>query len=95
MAAIFKIATTETHSKQLTFLILPQIHVPNLASRILSLNLKRLSQDWTKVYGHPIWLVETFVDPRFLKASAIRPQDGFFRTFNRFCQIITRLSSAQ
>ncbi|MQS22755.1 DUF4338 domain-containing protein, partial [Escherichia coli] len=34
---------------------------------ILSLNLKRLSQDWTKVYGHPIWLVETFVDPRFFK----------------------------
>ena len=36
------------------FLILPHVHIPNLASRILALNLKRLSQDWQKVYGHPI-----------------------------------------
>ena len=28
------------------FLILPQVHVSDLASRALALNLKRLSQDW-------------------------------------------------
>lgn len=60
------------------FLILPQIHVPNLASRILSLNLKRLSQDWTKVYGHPIWLVETFVDPRFFKGVCYKAAGWIF-----------------
>lgn len=28
------------------FLILPDVRVPNLASRILALNLRRLSDDW-------------------------------------------------
>lgn len=44
------------------FLILPDIHVPNLASKILSLNLKRLPQDWEHIYGHPVLIAETFVD---------------------------------
>ena len=48
-------------------LILPGWHIPNLASRILSLCLKRLADDWAMVFGHRIVLVETFVDPdRFL-----------------------------
>lgn len=44
------------------FLILPEKRIYNLASRILSLNLRRLSCDWEAVYGHPIILAETFVD---------------------------------
>jgi predicted transposase YbfD/YdcC len=44
------------------FLILPDIHIPNLASRILSLNLKRLARDWEQIHGHPVLLAETFVD---------------------------------
>ncbi len=44
------------------FLILPDIHIPNLASKILSLNLKRLSLDWEHIYGHPVLIAETFVD---------------------------------
>lgn len=44
------------------FLILPGIHIPNLASRILSLNLKRLTNDWEQLHGHPVLLAETFVD---------------------------------
>ena len=34
------------------FLILTGIHIPNLASKTLSLNLKRLSIDWQQIYGH-------------------------------------------
>lgn len=49
-------------ANNLRFLILPGIRIPNLASKILSLNLKRLSADWVAVYGHPLVLVETFVD---------------------------------
>ena len=45
------------------FLILPDVSIKNLASQILSLNTKRLSSDWDRFYGHPIWLAETFVDP--------------------------------
>lgn len=44
------------------FLILPDVHIPNLASRILGQNMRRLSADWDAVYGHPILIAETFVD---------------------------------
>ncbi len=44
------------------FLILPGANQTNLASRVLALNLKRLSRDWQIHHGHPIVLVETFVD---------------------------------
>lgn len=44
----------------------------NLASQILSLNLKCLSQDWQQTYGHPIALVETFVDPERFEGTCYR-----------------------
>jgi hypothetical protein len=59
-------------ANNLRFLILPDVTVPNLASRVLSLNLKRLSADWQAAYGHPIYLVETFVDPRFYRGTCYR-----------------------
>lgn len=45
------------------FLILPDVRVPNLASKILALNTRRLRADWIAVYGHTVMLAETFVDP--------------------------------
>ena len=36
---------------------------PNLATRVLGLTLGRLSRDWERKYGHPVLVVETFVDP--------------------------------
>src|SRR5438445_607872 len=45
------------------FLLVPDKTFPNLASRSLSLCLHRLSADWQARYGHPVVLVETFVDP--------------------------------
>jgi len=44
------------------YLILPWVQQPNLASRVLGTNLRRLSNDWQAVYGHPVLLAETFVD---------------------------------
>lgn len=44
------------------FLILPCVRIPHLASWILGQVLRRLSADWEAKYGHPIVLVETFVD---------------------------------
>ena len=44
------------------FLILPGVRIPNLASKILAMNLKRLSADWVAVFGHPIVIAETFVE---------------------------------
>ena len=45
------------------FLILPDWHLPNLGSHILSLCQRRLCSDWEKTFGHPVVLLETFVDP--------------------------------
>ncbi len=46
------------------FLILPDWHRPNLASRTLSLCQRRLPGDWLASFGHPLVLLETFVDPQ-------------------------------
>jgi len=45
------------------FLILPGFHIQNLGSKVLSLCLRRLTDDWQKRFSHKIVLVETFVDP--------------------------------
>jgi hypothetical protein len=44
------------------FLILPWVRVPHLASHVLGRIARRLSSDWQAKYGHPIHLLETFVD---------------------------------
>ncbi len=44
------------------FLILPERSVPNLASKVLRMTLDRLATDWQSAYGHPVLVVETFVD---------------------------------
>jgi hypothetical protein len=54
------------------FLILPGAHVPNLASRVLSLLERRVSADWQGRFGHPLWLLETFVNPRFFHGTSYR-----------------------
>jgi predicted transposase YbfD/YdcC len=54
------------------FLILPWVSQKNLASKVLSLNLKRLSSDFEKVYGHPLYLAETFVDESRFKGSCYK-----------------------
>jgi hypothetical protein len=54
------------------FLILPWVQVPGLASHILSRAVRRLRQDWQGKYGHPVWLVETFVDRDRFVGTAYR-----------------------
>ena len=54
------------------FLILPGVHVPNLASRVLSLCISRLVNDWTERYGYAPVLAETFVDPRRFAGTCYR-----------------------
>lgn len=43
-------------------LILPWVRVPHMASHVLGRIARRLSADWQSKYGHPIHLLETFVD---------------------------------
>jgi len=44
------------------FLVLPWVSVKCLASKLLSLNIKMINQDWPAIYHHPIYLLETFVE---------------------------------
>jgi uncharacterized protein DUF4338 len=54
------------------FLILPWVQVPHLASHILSRMARRLSADWERVYRHPIYFLETFVDPERFRGTCYR-----------------------
>jgi hypothetical protein len=60
------------------FLILPAWHVPNLASRILSLCRKRLPLDWLKTFGHPLLLLETFVDPKYFQGTVYKAANWLY-----------------
>jgi uncharacterized protein DUF4338/DDE family transposase len=53
-------------------LILPECHYPNLISRFMKLMLGRLSQDWLEHWGHPLAMVETFVDPQLYRGTAYK-----------------------
>ena len=54
------------------FLILPEHHYPNLASRVLGLCERRLVGDWQERFGYPLLLLETFVDPRHFHGTLYR-----------------------
>ena len=51
------------------FLILPGVACPNLASRLLKLGGQRLEVDFPSVHGHPVVLVESFVDPELYRGA--------------------------
>jgi Domain of unknown function (DUF4338) len=47
----------------LRYLLLPWVQVKHLASHILGRMAAHISQDWEQFYGHPLYFLETFVDP--------------------------------
>jgi hypothetical protein len=51
------------------FLILPWVRVKHLASHILGRMATRISKDWQRMYGHPIYFLETFVDPERFRGT--------------------------
>ena len=54
------------------FLILPWVKVPHLASHLLGRVARRLPLDWERVYGHSLYLLETFVDPERFRGTCYR-----------------------
>lgn len=54
------------------FLILPWVQVPHLASHLLGRMVRTLSTDWQRIYGHPIYFLETFVDPERNRGTCYR-----------------------
>lgn len=54
------------------FLILPWVAVPHLASHVLSRMATILAADWQRIYGHPIYFLETFIDPQRFRGTCYR-----------------------
>jgi hypothetical protein len=54
------------------YLIMPWIRVKHLASHILGAMAKILPRDWERVYGHPVYYLETFTDPARFKGTCYR-----------------------
>lgn len=54
------------------FLVMPWVVVPHLASHILGRMARRLSADWQRLYAHPIYFVETFIDPQRFRGTCYR-----------------------
>src|SRR5271168_5034271 len=54
------------------FLILPGVTVPNLASHILGRVTSALPGDWERMYSHPVYFAETFIDPGRFRGTCYR-----------------------
>ncbi len=54
------------------YLILPWVQVPHLASHVLGRIARRIRADWIVKYGHPISLLETFVDRDRFRGTCYR-----------------------
>src|SRR5437773_3881061 len=54
------------------FLILPWVRVPHLASHILAKATAALPGDWERMYGHPVYFAETFIDPGRFRGTCYR-----------------------
>ncbi len=54
------------------FLIVPWVQVPHLASHLLGRMVRMLPAAWERVYGHPVYFAETFVDPARCRGTCYR-----------------------
>ena len=54
------------------FLILPWVKVPHLASHILGRMASALPGDWERMYSHPVYFAETFIDPGRFRGTCYR-----------------------
>jgi hypothetical protein len=60
------------------FLVLPWVQVPHLASHVLSRTARVISSDWQRHYGHPIYYLETFIDPARFRGTCYRAANWIF-----------------
>lgn len=59
-------------ANNMRFLILPWVRVPHLASHVLGLAARELNKLWQTKYGHPIHLLETYVERERFRGTAYR-----------------------
>jgi hypothetical protein len=60
------------------FLILPWAKVPGLASHLLSRVARQIAADWQALYAHPVYLLETFIDPERFAGTCYRAANWLY-----------------
>jgi hypothetical protein len=60
------------------FLILPWVRVAHLASHILGRMARMISADWQRLYAHPIYFLETFIDPQRFRGTCYRAANWIY-----------------
>ena len=60
------------------FLILPWVSVKHLASHILGRIARMISADWQRMYAHPIYFLETFIDPQRFRGTCYRAANWIY-----------------
>jgi hypothetical protein len=60
------------------FLILPGVKVPHLASHLLARVAQRIADDWQALYAHPVYLLETFIDPERFRGTCYRAANWIY-----------------
>jgi hypothetical protein len=59
-------------ANNMRLLLFPWVRVPHLPSHLLRTLVQRISPDWQRKYGHPIFLLETFVEPERFAGTSYR-----------------------
>jgi hypothetical protein len=54
------------------YLLLPFVRVEHLASHILGCMARLLPKEWERLYGHPVYYLETFIDPARFRGTCYR-----------------------
>lgn len=60
------------------FLILPWVNVKNLASKVLSLAIKQIQEDWLREYCYAPVLLETFVDTSYFAGTCYKASNWIY-----------------
>jgi len=60
------------------FIILPWVQLRNLASHVLGKVAKVVSADWERVYSHPIYFLETFIDTEKFKGTCYKAANWIY-----------------
>ena len=60
------------------FLILPWVKVPHLASHLLGRISRTISADWQKIYNHPLYWLETFIDTELFAGTCYKAANWIF-----------------
>jgi hypothetical protein len=60
------------------FLILPWVKVRHLASHLLAQVARRIAADWEQLYHHPVYLLETFIEPQRFQGTCYRAANWIY-----------------